>query len=287
MVEKSIDKKYMAGKSKEMSRFPPSQSKGSPIWKLLKASFPLIQSSLHWVPGNGKKINLWKDGILGSHPLHQNVSLSDIRQWMISQNKISLFDIYVWHTNGVWQDWNLGLIPPHLQSQVDLLLLTLKGVSSVHLQKLDFRGWGAFGYSVKEGYKALLMQTVLPTKESMWKNIWSNDGLPKVNIFCWTLAHGKILTGENWLKEESKAPFVAPYVKRVKKHPIIYFWSVILQSRFGNQYLQNYGLKSNGPPHAKLFLENGEITIGDPSLEKCFFKEYGRQHLNLFVGKFG
>jgi len=50
---------------------------------------------------------------------------------MISQNKLNLFEIYVWHTNGVWKDWNLGLIPPHIQSQVDIIL-SLHGVSLVH-----------------------------------------------------------------------------------------------------------------------------------------------------------
>jgi len=89
--KKTLIRMYMSGKWKRPLDSPPSQSKVYLIWKLLKTSFPLIQSSLHWVPENGKKINLWKDGILGSHPIHQNVSLSDIRQWMISQNKISWF----------------------------------------------------------------------------------------------------------------------------------------------------------------------------------------------------
>ena len=135
MVEKSLIRMYMARKWKRHLDSPPSQSKGYPIWKLLKASFPLIQSSLQWVPENGKLINLWNDGIIGSNPLNQNVSLTSIRQWMISQNKISIFDISVWHTNGVWKDWNLGPIPPHLQSQEDILLLTLKGATWVHFQK--------------------------------------------------------------------------------------------------------------------------------------------------------
>jgi hypothetical protein len=126
---------------------------------------------------------------------------------MISQNKISIFDISIWHTNGVWKDWNLGPIPPHLQSQADLLLLALKGVVAVHLQRKGFWGWGDFGYSIKEAYKALLLQIVIPTKELMWKNIQNNDGLPKVNTFCWTLSHGKILIGDNLTKRGIKGPF--------------------------------------------------------------------------------
>jgi hypothetical protein len=34
---------------------------GSPIWKLLQASFPLLQRKLTWIPGNGKCIRIWDD----------------------------------------------------------------------------------------------------------------------------------------------------------------------------------------------------------------------------------
>jgi hypothetical protein len=58
------------------------------------------------------------------------------------------------------------------------------------------------------------MDIILPTKQPMWKNIWSNDGLPKVNTFCWTLAHGKILTGENLAKRGIKGPFHCTLCKK-------------------------------------------------------------------------
>jgi hypothetical protein len=60
---------------------------------------------------------------------------------------------------------------------------------------------------VRIGYKTLLSDNVLPEKSAIWKEIWNSDGLPKINIFGWQLAHNKLLTGENLLKRG----FVGPY----------------------------------------------------------------------------
>lgn len=50
---------------------------------------------------------------------------------------------------------------------------------------------------VSRGYEYLLHQFVLLDKSTLWNNVWHQDRLPKVNIFCWALAHEKILTNEN------------------------------------------------------------------------------------------
>jgi hypothetical protein len=47
---------------------PPVQ-RGSQIRWLLKASIPLLQSRLTWIPSNDKLINLWSDSIIGNPPL--------------------------------------------------------------------------------------------------------------------------------------------------------------------------------------------------------------------------
>ena len=39
--------------------------KGTSFWKLCKASLNIIQSDYYWIPGNGKKINVWNCNILG------------------------------------------------------------------------------------------------------------------------------------------------------------------------------------------------------------------------------
>ena len=33
--------------------------------------------------------------------------------------------------------------------------------------------------------------------DKKWKKVWNKDGLPKINLFFWILAHCKTLTGEN------------------------------------------------------------------------------------------
>jgi hypothetical protein len=75
------------------------------------------------------------------------------------------------------------------------------------LQVQDNISWGVVGYSVKEGHKAPLLQTTLPTRSTMWRNILKNDGLPKINIFCWILSLGKLLTGGNLTKTWFQGPF--------------------------------------------------------------------------------
>jgi hypothetical protein len=97
--------------------------------------------------------------------------------------------------------------PPHLIIIAQSFLLNLKGAALVHQYLRDSRGWGTRGYSVKEGSMDFLRQNNLPDKSNMWKNIWNNDGLPKINIFCWILAHGKLITGDNLNKRGFQGPF--------------------------------------------------------------------------------
>jgi len=53
---------------------------------------------------------------------------------------------------------------------------------------------------VNVGYEALLAHLSLPPNYRVWNRIWDTNSLPKVNMFCWTLTHVKILTGENLQK---------------------------------------------------------------------------------------
>jgi len=41
----------------------------------------------------------------------------------------------------------------------------------------------------------------------MWKNVWNNDGIPKINIVLWLLAQNKLLTVENLSKRGFKGHF--------------------------------------------------------------------------------
>jgi hypothetical protein len=112
--KKALLKKYFSGERRRCLDNPPSRQVGSPIWKLLWASLPLMQHSLYWVPGNGKLINIWKDGILGSHPLCQDPSFDTLRNgcglnismcYLISLNGI----LMVIGRVGIWE-----IFPPTL-----------------------------------------------------------------------------------------------------------------------------------------------------------------------------
>jgi hypothetical protein len=66
---------------------------------------------------------------------------------------------------------------------------------------------GKRGILVKSGYKQLLEDSGIPPKSAIWKEIWNPNSLPKINIFCWQLAHKKLLTGDNLNKRGFLGPF--------------------------------------------------------------------------------
>jgi hypothetical protein len=48
---------------------------------------------MHWIPGNGKPINLWKDKILKQDPLDQKEHYIELKDWLGIYQKSTLFDI--------------------------------------------------------------------------------------------------------------------------------------------------------------------------------------------------
>jgi hypothetical protein len=70
-------------------------------------------------------------------------------------------------------------------------------------------------------------------------NIWSKDGLPKINILCWILSQGKIITGGILLKEVFRGPFIVIFVRKIWKQLIIYYWNVNSPNTYGNQCMWN------------------------------------------------
>ena len=70
--KKVLWKKYFSGqRTCCLDKNPPNKI-GSPIYKLCLKALAHFRSSLYWIPGNGKKINLWEDSILGEEPLGYN-----------------------------------------------------------------------------------------------------------------------------------------------------------------------------------------------------------------------
>jgi hypothetical protein len=143
------------------------------------------------------------------------------------------------------------------------------------------------GYSVKEGYRALLMQTTLPTKYTMWRNIWNNDGLPKINIFCWILAQGKLLTGENLIKRGFQGPFCCALCKKNLETTQHLFLDCEFSKQVWKTVYEELFHKIAWPSNCKTLLGKWGTSIRDPFMESLCFKECGRPLLNMCVGKFG
>jgi hypothetical protein len=135
---------------------------------LLRTSIPFFQKYLHWILGNGKSINHWKDKILNQNPLEEKEKYIGLRGWLEIHQKSTLFDISDWNDDGSWKKWKLGEVPRHLQIQSLSLINDLKWVAPIHRITQNNRGWGPNGYSVKEGYQALLFQANLPGKSNWW-----------------------------------------------------------------------------------------------------------------------
>ena len=76
----------------------------------------------------------------------------------------------------------------------------------------DKRGWGSTSgsYTVVEGYKSITTTTNIPPDPTQWRFIWAFPSLPKIDFFCWTLAHNNILTKDNLRKCGMEGPSRCP-----------------------------------------------------------------------------
>lgn len=170
--------------------------------------------NLYWIPGNGKKIIIWDDLILGEQPLNHVEGLENIRIWLQSNNLNTLWDISTWtdDTGRRWDSWYLGEIPQRLQVEASLLLDKLQGKSPTKETTKDKRGWGSLtgNFSVSEGYKSMTAIPNVPPDPTQWRFIWGFPSLPKIDFFCWTLAHNSILTRDILRKCGMEGPSRCP-----------------------------------------------------------------------------
>ena len=181
------------------------KGKGTTVWQLCKATVSIIKENCYWIPGNGKKINIWTSNILGQFKRSSLPGLSSFSDWLSEQNILTLFDLSLWDSNGHWLGWK-NISPPHLMSDAaEILFSSLNGFSPSCLSIKDQLGWGRTGqYTVKEGYKIISKDQTMV--EKVWKLVWHPDSIPKVNTFIWLLLHNKLLTAENLRKRGILGP---------------------------------------------------------------------------------
>lgn len=128
----------------------------SPFVSLYSKAAQLIRSKAFWIPGNGKKINIWSDCIMDRDPIGNCPNVIALRDWLKASRKNNLWDISLW--NGChWAGWNLSNLPANLHQESIHLHDLLNGIAPTYIRRNDKQGWGALstGYSIAQGYAHL------------------------------------------------------------------------------------------------------------------------------------
>ena len=126
----------------------------------------------------------------------------------------SLWGLSAWQSNN-WNGWDLGHFPPELNTEAEALIGLLQGKSPIKEEIKDRRGWGnnSGNYSTSKGYKHIQAIPYAAPNPVAWNFIWSKTFIPKIDIFCWSLAHKSILTGDNLKKRGMEGPTRCPLCK--------------------------------------------------------------------------
>jgi len=200
-------KKYFAGTRKRCLDRSTQGTIESQILKLCEKALPIIQNHLYWVPGNGKTIDLWEDRIMNDVPLAEDQELRDLSRWMKNTGLVTLWDISIWKDKE-WVDWKKPELPIDLVSAWQKIRFRLKGKAPTHEEKHDQRGWGSKtgAYTIEQGYKKLREVPHVPPCPVMWKGLWLQKSIPKINMFNWLLCHNRILTADNLRRKGFHSP---------------------------------------------------------------------------------
>ncbi|GKV26879.1 hypothetical protein SLEP1_g36097 [Rubroshorea leprosula] len=167
-------------------RFAPSSS-ASPVLKNLSKGTPLFTSGIKWVPRNGLSIHFWTDHWVGK------ASLDSILFGPFDRNtsKILLMDVF---QEGVLDFDTIGYhIPQELSMQILAVpMLNYHSDSDIFSWKEESNGI----FSSSSAHKILTSKDCQVNDNWNWKWIWKTPTLPKIQMFLWLLAHGKIKTLE-------------------------------------------------------------------------------------------
>ena len=85
--------------------------KGSITWNLCKKGLKFFTRYLYRILGNGRQIFLWDDKIKGNVPLNYDISINEIKSWLVNKGLFGLSDIILWDTKGNWDAWSLPNSP--------------------------------------------------------------------------------------------------------------------------------------------------------------------------------
>ena len=124
LEQENTPEKYFTGDKERCLEKPTKVQKGSPIFSLCKRALPYFISKLTWILGNGGKIRIWEDYILGDQPLNGLNKLGNIKSWLLSKNCSTLWDISSWNNDDKesWESSNLGDYLDKLKEEASKLL---------------------------------------------------------------------------------------------------------------------------------------------------------------------
>ena len=74
----------------------PWDGQDTSIWQLCKSSLKIIKNDYYWIPGNGKKIKVWGDRVLGNPPLSSLLHMEDLSKWANDNGLVTLYDLSTW-----------------------------------------------------------------------------------------------------------------------------------------------------------------------------------------------
>eukprot|EP00253_Pinus_taeda_P006725 PITA_06725 len=205
-VSNTLRSKY--GISKDLSNVTHAPiTKSTQLWNLCCKSSQHFKNHLYRIPGSGKHINIWKDSIMMNTPLAEKTDITELRNWLERAGVKRLYDLSKWNQHGEWEGWDLFGVPKRLKNQQSSLEEYLEDAAPVHRDTEDCWGWGQAGvYSTTEGYRVLQGKRNSNHPLGLWKSVWDSFATPKVNFFCWTLIHNKVLTGDNLEKRKIAGP---------------------------------------------------------------------------------
>jgi hypothetical protein len=190
-------------------------------------------------------------------PLWHHMNLCLLINWLDRQGKKCIANISSWNMETMdWIGWNLTKIPNNLQEAASQLQNMLKGCAPINITSKDQRRWGNENYTVRQGYAQIISQMTCLPKDKIWKYIWSNYSPPKVNSFCWILAQGKLLTGENLLKRNMYGPYRCEICGKATKNSHLIFLLCPFTIMVWKTTLQNLHARIRWPVQTKEFFSD-------------------------------
>ena len=134
--------------------------------------------------------------------------MENIKNWLHSNIKSTLWDLSRWNPAESWIKWDLGAVPQDLEFEARALLDALQGLSPTSSKLKDKRGWGSSSglYSAAARYAALKAIPWAAPDPTVWRNLWLHPSLPKIDLLCWSLLHDSILSWDNLVKRGWEGP---------------------------------------------------------------------------------